>query len=147
MKRKVLLVEDDAALRKALSVVLVNNGHEVMEADTVKQGLEKAPGADIVLLDLKLGNENGEVFLDQFRRGGHYAPVIVLSGAYPKAETFESLRKYKIVDFVEKPFKTAELLGKVGLAGKVAEDIKVVSEAPSRFKAAAESIKEFIKLA
>jgi len=146
MKRKVLLVEDDKALRKALGYVLTSNGHEVMEADTVDGALNLAPEADIVLLDLKLGNESGEQFLEKFRKAGNYAPVVVLSGAYPKHETFEKLRKYKVVDFVEKPFKASELLGKVGLAGKVAEDFKTVPIVADRVKAATESLKEIVRL-
>ena len=146
MKRKVLLVEDDATLRKALGYVLSSNGHEVMEADTVQSALKMGPDADIVLLDLKLGNENGEQFLEKFRKAGHYAPVVVLSGAYPKSDTFEKLRKYKVVDFVEKPFKASELLGKVGLAGKVVENMETVSMGVDRFKAATESLKEIVRL-
>lgn len=146
MKRKVLLVEDDATLRKALAYVLSSNGHEVMEADTVMSALALAPDADIVLLDLKLGNENGEQFLEKFRKSGNYAPVVVLSGAYPKSDTFEKLRKYKVVDFVEKPFRASELLGKVGLAGKVVESLEGVSVGVDRFRAATESLKEIVRL-
>lgn len=139
---KVLLVEDDRTLRTALGKILEGSGREVAHADTVETGLARASDADVILLDLKLGADSGERFLELLRNDGKYTPVVVLSGMYPKEEALGKLKKYQIVDFIEKPFKLGELLGKILDAEKVAKDMECVSESADRFARATASLRK-----
>lgn len=139
---KVLVVEDDKALRSALGVTLERTGREVLNASNVEEGLLHAPEADVILLDLKLGAESGERFLECLRGVGNYTPVIVLSGVYPKESTADRLKKYKIVDFMEKPFKSSELVDKLTIAEKKTKLIASTSEAADSFAKATASLRQ-----
>lgn len=141
MNRKVLVVEDDPAVRKAVSFILEGNRHLVMTAANVRDAMLLAPEADVILLDLKLGSESGDQFLQEFRSQGFYTPVIVLSGVFPRSDAEARLKKYKIVDFIEKPFKAKDLLEKVESAEKVAGTMESTCEAADRFVAATENLR------
>lgn len=141
MNKNVLVVEDDPAIQKAVAFILEGNHHTVMGASTVEEGLAAAAHADVIVLDLKLGAENGEDFLQKLRRRGSYIPVIVMSGVYAKAPTEARLKKYKIVDFIEKPFKAKDLLDKVGSAERMADSMSSTCEAIDRVKAATECLR------
>lgn len=138
----ILIVEDDDVLRKALAVRLARPGRAVLEAGSAGEGLEKAPEADVICLDLKLGAESGFTFLERLRGRGCYTPVIVISGAYPKAEAMEKLEKYRIVDFLEKPFKGADLVRRIDDAEEVARDMESVSKSADRIRAAAQPLRK-----
>jgi len=139
---KVLVVEDDKTLRTALGTMLERTGREVLNASNVEEGLLHAPEADVILLDLKLGAESGERFLECLRGVGNYTPVIVLSGVYPKETTAEGLKKYEIVDFMEKPFKSSELVDKLTVAEKATRGIARFSEAADGFAKATANLRQ-----
>lgn len=141
MNKKVLVVEDDPSIRKAVGFILEGNHHHVLTASNVRDGLLLAPEADVILLDMKLGGESGDDFLAALRSQGHYTPVIVLSGVYTREVAEDRLGKYKIVDFIEKPFKAKDLLEKVRLAEKMAGTMESACEAADRFSAATDSLR------
>lgn len=141
MNRKVLLVEDDPSIRKAVAFILEGNHHHVMTASNVKDGLVLAPQADVILLDMKLGRESGDDFLAALRSQGYYTPVIVLSGIYSREIAENRLGKFKIVDFIQKPFKAQELLEKVTSAEKMAGTMESTCEAADRFSAVTDSLR------
>lgn len=136
MTKKVLVVEDDQAVRNVLKHILESSHHEVMLSSGVKDGLRQAPEADLILLDLKLGAETGDTFLEHLRASGQYTPVIVLSASVPKAEGEIRLKKYKIVEFVEKPFKAGDLLGKIDMSMRMSDTMKSTVEAVDQFSRA-----------
>lgn len=141
MNKKVLVVEDDASIQKAISVILEGNHRHVMPASNVQGALLLAPEADVILLDMKLGRETGDEFLESLRKMGFYTPVIVISGIYSRETVEERLGKYKIVDFIGKPFKAKELLDKVTSAEKLSGALESTCEAADRFSAAATSLR------
>lgn len=141
VNKKVLVVEDDASIQKAVAFILEGNHHQVMPASNVEDALLLAPEADVILLDMKLGRETGDQFLETLRKMGFYTPVIVISGVYPRETAEERLGKYKIVDFIGKPFKAKELLDKVASAEKFCGTVESTCEAADRFSAAATSLR------
>lgn len=139
---KVLVVEDDKTLRTALGSMLERTGRAVLNASNVEEGLLHAPDADVILLDLKLGADSGERFLECLRGVGNYTPVIVLSGVYPKESTADKLKKYEIVDFMEKPFKSSELVDKLTAAEKLTRGMASISEAADKFVKTTQNLRQ-----
>ena len=80
---RVLLVEDLASMRAAISEVLTQHGHEVLEAENASQALQcfhdHAP--DLILLDVVLPDLSGHWLAREIREreGAHWTPIIFLS--------------------------------------------------------------------
>ena len=83
---KILVIDDDRALLRALRVALVAAGHDVTVAPTGQDGLDRAAlsAPDVVLLDLGLPDLDG---LDVLRRLRQWSevPLIILSAAGDEA--------------------------------------------------------------
>ena len=80
---KVLLVEDLASMRAAISEVLRQLGHEVLEADNAMEGLKQFQqhNPDLIFLDVVLPDLNGYWLAREIREseGGHWTPIVFLS--------------------------------------------------------------------
>ena len=98
--------------------------------------------ADVILLDLKLGDTTGDQFLAELRSRKLYTPVVVLSGIFPRAEVEERLRKFKIVDIMEKPVKAKDLIAKVDQAAQVAEQMVALSVSTDRLREATKNLRQ-----
>ncbi len=141
MDKKVLVVEDDAAVKKAVAFILEGHHHHVMPASGVEEALLLAPQADVILLDMKLGNDSGETFLQRLREAGNYTPVIVVSGVWSREAVERKLHEYKIVDFIAKPFRPKELLEKVQKAEQLSHTLESACEAADQFSAVTETLR------
>lgn len=79
--RKILIVEDDAVLRKALAEKFKEKGYKVLEASAAQEVLrlveQEKPNA--VILDLILPVEDGISLLEELRNMGNTVPVLILS--------------------------------------------------------------------
>jgi two-component system KDP operon response regulator KdpE len=106
---RVLVVDDDASLRKALQIGLTARGYEVLLARTGEEGIAQvALGApDLVVLDLGLTDMDG---LDVCRRVRSWSsvPIVVLSAAGSESRKVAALDE-GADDYVTKPFSMAEL--------------------------------------
>lgn len=142
MKNRVLVVEDDLAVRKAVQFILEGSGHEVMMTASIPTGLALAPDADVILLDFKLASGTGDQFLEELRRRKLYTPVVVMSGMVPRDDLEAKLKEFKIVEFLEKPFKAGDLVDKIDAAARVADSMVALSVSTDRLKAATESLKQ-----
>lgn len=113
---RVLIVEDERALLRALAMNLVARGYAVTEADNGTKALTAAAGElpDVVILDLGLPDMSG---LDVIRALREYTttPVIVLSARTGSSDKVEAL-DLGADDYVSKPFNMAELLARVRAA-------------------------------
>ena len=128
---KVLVVEDDARIREDLAEMLQSAGFEVESAGDGERGLELAPGADLVLLNLGLPKLSGLGILRRLRERGDYTPVIVVSGA---TEYRKEAEECKIVDFVEKPFSARDLMDKILRCLRVGDNMDSISVFNKRLK-------------
>jgi CheY-like chemotaxis protein len=111
--RRILVVEDDAHQMRILGVALRQDGYEVAEATTGYLALAEVAkrDPDVILLDLYLsGGMNGREFLEQYRRSGGRAKVMVISGAN-RSEPIA--RDLVVEEFVGKPFDLELLLKSV----------------------------------
>ena len=76
---KVLVVDDDAALRFTLEEVLGDKGFEVVSADSGAQALERLAGVDAVITDLAMPGMDGLALLAQLREREPELPVVLLT--------------------------------------------------------------------
>ena len=114
MRRRLLLIEDDATLRQALSFNLTREGYEVSTAADGVAGLElgRNPRLDLILLDVMLPGMSGVELLRVLRRDGVTTPVIILSAKGDEIDRVVGL-KLGADDYVAKPFSRPELLARI----------------------------------
>jgi two-component system alkaline phosphatase synthesis response regulator PhoP len=114
MRRRLLLVEDDATLRQALAFNLTREGYEVATASDGESGLEaaRAERLDLILLDVMLPGMSGVEVLRVLRRDGVTTPVIILSAKGDEIDRVVGL-KVGADDYVAKPFSRPELLARI----------------------------------
>jgi two-component system KDP operon response regulator KdpE len=110
---RVLVVEDEADIRRFVRLALQAEGHEVHEADGLQRGLIDAGTRrpDLVILDLGLPDGDG-IDLIRGLRGWSQVPVIVLSARTGEADKIAALDA-GADDYLAKPFGTGELLARV----------------------------------
>lgn len=105
----ILIVEDAALVRRLIARLLVLHGHDVAEAESLEQGLERARERkyDLLLLDLHLSDGDGLALLEQWPAGHERPPVIVLTAA-ATGEAEERVRQTGSL-LLRKPISAAEL--------------------------------------
>ncbi len=113
-KPRILVIEDETALRLALLDALTGEGFEVLEAADGERGLALAlsEGPDVVLLDLMLPGRDGFSVLRAMRSDRLRSAVIVLSA---RGEEWDRVQGFEVGadDYVVKPFSTRELVGRI----------------------------------
>ncbi len=127
---KVLIVEDDAALARALTITLRSRGDEAVWAPTGRGGLDAVAHEhpDIIVLDLGLPDMDGLDVLAGVR-GWSRLPVVVLSARHSAGEKVRALDA-GADDYVTKPFGMDEFLARLRAAhrrGGTQESPPVVS--------------------
>src|SRR5262245_10262218 len=112
MSPSVLIIDDEAQIRKLLTITLQSNDYTVLEAATGKEGVEKvsAHPPDLVLLDLGLPDENGHDVLKHLREW-FTNPVIIISVQSNEQDIIQALA-HGAHDYLVKPFRTGELLAR-----------------------------------
>ena len=110
---RVLVVDDEPQIRRALALHLGVRGYEVFEADTGERAIQIAASEhpDVVLLDLGLPGMDG-VLVIQALRGWTSVPIIVLTVRDDEKSKVQALDA-GADDYVTKPFGMAELLARV----------------------------------
>jgi DNA-binding response OmpR family regulator len=110
----VMVVDDQERMRTMLCRLLAAEGHVTQAAPDGETALERLAEeeVDLVLLDLVMPGANGFQVLSRLRDRGFTAPVIVLSAVPEVAARVDAL-DLGAVDFVPKPFHTAELVARV----------------------------------
>jgi DNA-binding response OmpR family regulator len=110
----VMVVDDQERIRTMLCRLLAGQGHTTLTAADGVSALQQlaASKVDLVLLDLVMPETNGLKVLASLRESGSSTPVIVLSAVNDVAARVQAL-DLGAVDFVGKPFHTAELLARV----------------------------------
>ena len=117
---RVLVVEDEAHMRRFLRTTLTHNGYEVVDVPTGRQALEEAlkPELGVILLDLGLPDVDGAEIVSRVRKVSE-VPIIVISARWAEADKVDSLDR-GANDFVTKPFGASELLARIRAAIRVA---------------------------
>jgi DNA-binding response OmpR family regulator len=113
MKKRILLVEDDAALARVLADNLTFFGFDVEWVDDGDRAISRlrAVGADLVLLDVMLPGRDGFELCGLIRQGGR-TPVIMLTARDQKIDKLKGL-ELGADDYVTKPFDVEELHARI----------------------------------
>jgi two-component system, OmpR family, KDP operon response regulator KdpE len=113
---RVLVVDDDPSLRRALRIALGSKDHEVTTAETGEQGMQQTAVAnpDVVILDLGLPGMDGIDVCREIRQWSD-VPIIVLSATDTEARKVLAL-DVGADDYVTKPFGMAELEARIRTA-------------------------------
>jgi len=110
-RASILVVDDEAAIRDSLHMILEYEGYRVEEAANGSQALtkvgERAP--DAIVLDIKMPEMDGLEFLKALRERGYEMPVLMISGHADVATAVEATRRGAF-DFFEKPLQRERVL-------------------------------------
>ena len=128
-KPRILLIEDDKAIRDFLFSSLTDAGYRLSEAATGQQALEWAERTppDLVILDLGLPDIDGQDVLQKLREWLK-APIIILSARNQEAQKVAAL-DHGADDYLTKPFTPGELLARIRVALRHGETA-VAAESP-----------------
>ncbi|GAB4392291.1 MAG: response regulator transcription factor [Kiloniellaceae bacterium] len=113
--KKILLIDDDEALRQSLSEQLrLHEEFDTAEAATAADGMERAKETyfDLILLDVGLPDMDGREVCRLMRRSGVKSPIIMLTAAESDADTILALDA-GANDYVTKPFRLGVLLARM----------------------------------
>ncbi len=113
-RTKVLVVEDDHAVRRGLCDALKHNGFDVVECERGDKAVDAAVEAqvDLVLLDLMLPGADGFEVLPLLRQAAPALPVIMVTARGAEEDRVRGLVE-GADDYVIKPFSAKELLARV----------------------------------
>lgn len=114
MSMNILLIEDDAAIRKSVAQGLTEAGYECRTARDSEKGLELALSQppDLIILDVLLPGFSGHELLEKLRAKGVQVPVILLTALGTVEDRVKGLR-LGADDYIIKPFAFPELLARV----------------------------------
>jgi DNA-binding response OmpR family regulator len=109
-KNTILVLDDDPSLRHMLQVLLEQDGHAVVAAGDVQSALAqcKVQLPNLMVVDLMLPIEDGEMFLREFRRRWRHenVPVILLSASSARNDI---ARRLAVEATLPKPFFAEDL--------------------------------------
>ena len=114
MKRRILVVEDDAHLADGLRINLDLEGYEPLLAGSAEEGLElwARGGLDLILLDVMLPGMDGFAMCRKIRREGDRIPVLFLTARSAGQDRIRGLDEGGD-DYIAKPFDLQELLARI----------------------------------
>ena len=108
---KILIIDDEKAIRRALREILEFEGFEIEEAENGKEGFEKATSTvfDLIFCDIKMPQMDGMEVLDALMKANSETPIILISG-HGNIETAVQAIKNGAFDFIEKPLDLNRIL-------------------------------------
>ncbi|RJQ60657.1 MAG: sigma-54-dependent Fis family transcriptional regulator [Desulfobacteraceae bacterium] len=110
MDYRILVVDDDASLRKMLDAVLTEDGYEITQADDGSKAVSavKERFYDLILMDIRMAQIGGIVALKKIKKLNPEIPVIIMT-AYASVDTARDALKSGAFDYLTKPLDIDEL--------------------------------------
>jgi two-component system KDP operon response regulator KdpE len=144
-KEEILVIDDEAQIRKLLEITLQVNDYKFAGAATAKEGLIAAANhpPDLILLDIGLPDESGQVVLKKLREWCT-CPVIILS-VQDDEENIVTALDSGANDYLVKPFRTGELLARIRSALRSAlsdTDNPIISSADLQIDLSTRTVKK-----
>ncbi len=124
MSKNILVIDDDAAVRKSFVLALKDTGYQVDTAETGEEGVEKEQSKkyDLIFLDLKMPGMSGIEALREIRKVNRRTPIYIITAFYK--EFLDELKT------VEKEDITFELIKKPIVDDQIILVAKSVLEGP-----------------
>jgi CheY-like chemotaxis protein len=118
---RILITDDEQAIREILEIVCGDEGHETRTARTVAEALEvwRQWSPDCIVLDLGLPGVTGLELVRHLRRGGDQTPIVIISGNLLR-EWVAELEQLGVTAIVPKPFQVdriVDLLQRISAGG------------------------------
>jgi len=135
-KTVIHVIDDDAAMRDSLAFLLDVNGFQpqVYESADAFLGAADRAALDCVISDIRMPGLNGIELVRKLKGEGSSCPVILITGHGDVALAVEAM-KAGAVDFIEKPFDDAALLGAIRSALDALPDNRTGSSAKNEAEA------------
>ncbi len=138
---KILIIDDERSIRRALREILEFEKFEIDEAVDGKEGLEKLQSShfDLVFCDIKMPNMDGIEVLEQAQKSNIETPFVMISG-HGNIETAVETIKKGAYDFIEKPLDLNRILVTVRNATDkfaLMEETKVLRSTVKKIKGSA----------
>lgn len=107
---RILVIDDDEHIRFAISACLEKDGHEAVTVGSIDDALTQTArrAFDLILLDIRLGTQNGLDYIKPLTEENPWARIIVMT-AYGSIETAVEAMKLGAADFLSKPFDVTQL--------------------------------------
>jgi DNA-binding NtrC family response regulator len=136
---KILIIDDEKAIRTALRDILEHERHNVEEAEDGASGLEKAKRGsfDVVLCDIKMPKMDGMEVLEKLMAHDDCIPVVMISGHGTIDTAVEAIKKGAF-DFIQKPPDLNRILVTLRNAlerGQLVQETKVLRQKVQKTKA------------
>jgi two-component system, NtrC family, nitrogen regulation response regulator NtrX len=111
MKSRILVIDDEAAIRDSLRMILEYEGYEFLGAATGQDGLAmvERENPDLVFLDIKMPGMDGLEVLQRIKAANDTVPVVMISG-HATVTTAVDATKLGALDFIEKPLASERVL-------------------------------------
>jgi two-component system nitrogen regulation response regulator NtrX len=111
MKARILVVDDEAEIRRSVRMILEYEGHDVQEASSGPEALAlvQRETPDLVFLDIKMPGMDGLEVLQKMREVNDALPVVIISG-HATVSTAVEATKLGAFDFIEKPLSSERVL-------------------------------------
>jgi two-component system nitrogen regulation response regulator NtrX len=111
MKSRILVIDDEAEIRRSVRMILEYEGYEVIEASNGPEGvtLTEREGPDLVFLDIKMPGMDGLDALQRIKAANETLPVVIISG-HGTVSTAVEATKLGAFDFIEKPLASERVL-------------------------------------
>src|SRR3989337_649719 len=111
MKPRMLVIDDEAAIRDSLRMILEYEDYQFMGAASGQEGIAtvQRDRPDLVLLDIKMPGMDGIEVLRKLHAHDETLPVVMISGHGPPATAVEAIRSGAI-DFLDKPLSSERVI-------------------------------------
>lgn len=141
----ILVIDDEAQIRKLLEITLTSNDYAIVQAATGKEGLILAANhpPDLIILDIGLPDETGHNILKKLREW-YTNPIIILSVQNSEEDIVNALDN-GANDYLTKPFRTGELLARIRSALRASvrdENTAIINNGDLQIDLAARTIKK-----
>ncbi|WP_031495330.1 sigma-54-dependent transcriptional regulator [Bryobacter aggregatus] len=136
MKHSILIVEDERPALQALSILLEEEGYNILKAETGQQGLEQAARhePDLILLDIRLPDFDGLTVLERLRASYSDAAVIIMTAETSSTNAIRATR-LGAFDYISKPIHDDHLTVLIQRAleyRRLENEVRALHQAPSK---------------
>jgi two-component system, NtrC family, nitrogen regulation response regulator NtrX len=111
MKARILVIDDEAEIRRSVRMILEYEGYDVLESSSGPEGvaLAEKESPDLIFLDIKMPGMDGLEALQRIRALNETVPVVIISG-HGTVSTAVEATKAGAFDFIEKPLASERVL-------------------------------------